>query len=294
MKFVVWAPPFDDASGGVIALHLLCHRLVEQGEDAYIWPAMSHERRPLWRKLLFEFKAHLTGKYRRYRLGPFVTPIAARKMLRDAIVVYPEIVEGNPLGARHVVRWLLNKPGFFTDKTDYDENDLFFFYQDAFNDPQLNPHPDRLLRVTWINEAYRKYNEGARSGSCFLIKKGAGREIVHDLRDSIQIDALSHEEKARVFNETERFYSYDLYTMYSMYAALCGCDSVVVPDPQLSVEDWMPEESRYGIAYGEDQLAWAAATREILLNRLDERRQEEDRTVENFVRQCRIHFHGSG
>ena len=44
--------------------------------------------------------------------------------LSDLIVIYPEIVFGNPLGAKNVVRWFLHNPGFFSGKIYYGQNTL--------------------------------------------------------------------------------------------------------------------------------------------------------------------------
>jgi len=291
MKFVIAADPFDDRNGGVIALHLLCHRLSEAGETALLWPsqpllqAWRNPRRYLgWARYL------LTGQRRRYRRGPFPNRLATRRDLDGAVVVYPEIVAGNPLGARHVVRWLLHRPGFHSGRVDYGADDLFFHYQDAFHDPALGDRRNRLA-LSWWNDEYRRWNYGERSGSCYLVKKGRGRPIVHDLRDSTLIDALSSREKAELFNSTAYFYTYDLHTMYARYAAFCGCIPIVVPQPGLAREQWTPHETeRYGIAYGEEDIGWAVATRDRLLHQLTLDRAAEDAMLRSFVRTCQARF----
>jgi len=84
------------------------------------------------------------------------------------------------------------------------------------------------------------------------------------------IDGYDHLHLAEVFNECRICYFYDLYTMYSSYAAACGCIPVIVPMPGVPLEVWMPEpENRYGLAYGEEQVTHALATRELLMGRLN-------------------------
>jgi hypothetical protein len=287
--FIIWAPSFDDSSGGVIALHMLCRRLNEIGEHALIWePGRPAVTSPLELKEWLKAVRYEVGRTKRlYRRGPFSNPVAKRSDLKDAIVIYPEIVEGNPLGVEKVVRWLLHRPGYHTGQVAYGPHDLYFFYQEAFDDPKLNRFPDNRLTLTWFNEAYTDRGSGERSGTAYLIRKGEGRPIVHDLTDSTCVDHLSHEGRAEVFRRTKYFFTYDLYTMYGLYAALCGCIPVVVPDPALSKEDWTPREAdRYGIAYGMDDVAWAIATRNILLERVQQVRQEQDEMVRRFVRRC--------
>jgi hypothetical protein len=141
--------------------------------------------------------------------------------------------------------------------------------------------------VVWINEVYRQTNFGEREGSAWLERKGKGRPMVHDLSQSVCVDDMSHEERAEVFNQRTHFYSYDLYSMFGVYAALCGCVPIVVPDPGLAKEQWTPEErDRYGIAYGHDDIPWAIATRPQLLERLREVREEEDAMLRRFVARC--------
>lgn len=288
--FVIYAASFTDKSGGGIALHLLAHRLGEIGEDARLWPSrpaiLSQKR---LRAKAWAVKYALLEKLRGFGTGPFDTLLAARRDLRDAIVVYPEVVTGNPLGATHVVRWLLNRPGYFTGKAEYGAQDLFFHYQAAFNDPALNPGDGNHLMLHWINPVYRDLGL-ARSGSCHLIRKGVGRAPIHE-PSSIPVDDLSHEETAEVFNRTERFYCYDLYTFYANYAAICGCVPIMVPQPGLSKGQWIAApEDRYGVAYGPDDEQWAIETRQLLIERLHEQRAREDEMLALFVAKCREKF----
>ena len=299
-SFVIWSGGFREDSGGIIALHYLCHLLNRRGVRAYLWPAA----RPYWgkggswRDTLHHVRAlarYWYGRLRgnRFRTNPaFVTPLARAAHLRGSVVVYPEKIDFNPLHAKAVVRWLLYKPGAVTGRINYGPDDLIFFYQDYFNDPELNPHDDNHLRVIWIrDDLYRQTNSGDRSGTCYLVKKGKNRSDINPPPGAICIDGKSHAEVARIFNSTERFYSYDAYTMYSTYAAMCGCLSVVVPMPGVSKEEWRPHaETRCGVAYGDDDAAWARETRPDLLSGLAKQKRLEEEMVWDFVGKCERHF----
>ena len=81
--------------------------------------------------------------------------------------------------------------------------------------------------------------------------------------------------------------SYDMYTMYSGYAAICGCISVVVPEKDLSKEEWRPEEERRnGIAYGFDDLEHAKETSSKVLPLFQKREQESKESVRSFIVKC--------
>lgn len=293
MKFVIVTDPFDDRSGGSVVLNLLCHRLNQAGETALIWPGYRPRAR-----LSAGLRHHVSWLYyylrrrnkRVFGGGPFPMSLAGVDDLKDAVVVYPEIVDGNPLAARNVVRWLLHKPGFH-NKAKIGADELIFFYQDAFYDPSLGPYAENRLTLTWWNEAYKRHNHGRRLGSCFLIRKAQESRIYHDASNSIPIDDLPHEEKAAVFNRTEYFYTYDPYTLYSRYAALCGCIPIIVPQPNMTREQWVPDEKeRYGLAYGDADIGWAVATRDLLLQQIADEQEAEAVMLRSFVEKCRIAY----
>lgn len=293
MKFIIRVDSFDDRSGGVLVLHLLCQRLAEAGETALIWP-LNRPRLQFWhhvRPYLSWVRYHLTRRDRRFGKGPFDPRLASEGDLADAVVIYPEVVPGNPLKARHVVRWLLHRPGFHSGHVDYGTDDLIFYYQDAFYDPNLGDYKDNRLVLTWWNKEYRLFNEGERHGTCYLLKKGKGRSIVHDLTDSTLIDDLSHREKAEVFNRTRYFYTYDPYTLYARYAALCGCIPIIVPQPGVTRDQWVPyEQERYGLAYGEEEIGWAVVTRDLMLSEIGREDEMEKAMLRSFIAKCYERF----
>lgn len=294
-RFVIFADSFDENNGGVIALHRLCDLLNREGCEARLWPS----RLPLWDAARPWASAWAAWRwYRRawrrpYRAQPaFRTPRATPADLDGAIVVYPEIVSGNPLRAERVVRWLLHKPGFHKGHYEYGSNDRYFFFQKAFDEPELNKDGDNLLKVVWLrDDVYRQTNFGERRGTCYFLRKGRGRPLVHDTTDSVLADKLSHAELAVLFNRVQTCISYDSYTMYSLFAALCGCDSVVVPEPGVSKQQWYPNEAdRYGLAYGFDDLEEARRTRPLLWPHLKAQETEANASVRAFVQRCAVYF----
>jgi len=292
-KFIIWAATYDETSGGTIALHTLCDRLNQLGAEALIWSQRKpapHELKSLRGLIKFAVQL-LKDSLRPYDTGPFPRRLATARDLDNAIVVYPEIVSGNPLNASNVVRWLLYMPIYHHHKSNYGKDDLYFFYQDRFNDPVLNPDSENLLRVTTVHPAYIQTNTGKRCGSAYIVRKGNRTTLDKHPAGAIKVDELSHEEKAAVFNQVERFYSYDPYTMYSIYAALCGCISIVIPEVNVDRDEWYSDESRrLGIAYGDDDIPWAVKTGPALFERLERERAEEDALVATFIRKCADKF----
>ena len=84
----------------------------------------------------------------------------------------------------------------------------------------------------------RVTKSNTRSGSCYLVRKGRDKTPVHP-PDAIRVDGLPHEEVAKIFARCERFYCYDEATMFSQFAVLCGCLSIVIPGIYQSRADWV-------------------------------------------------------
>lgn len=273
-KYIIYTPGFNSTNGGSIAMHRLCDLLNENGYEAYIWRGALEEDLKVYEK--------------------FNTPIINTDELDDFIAIYTEIISGNPLNARHVVRWFLNKPGFFTNKINYGKNELYLYHQIVFNDVDINPNIDNKLYVAYFNkEVWKQTNFNKRSGSCYILRKGEDREISHNIATSIKIDGLNHEEMEKIFNRTKYFYSYDLQTAYTMFAAMCGCIPIVMPKEGVSSIQWQPrEELRYGIAYGnsKEEIAYSINTRDRIIPYLDKLKDETNNDVKLFIKRSQSFF----
>lgn len=286
-KFVVYAPRYDSSSGGAIALHKLASLLRQQGQDVKIWYYdQPHIKSFINGRFILSFLRVLTKKFvlRRDMKNPYDTPTAQHSDISGSIVIYPEIISGNPIAGKYIVRWFLNKPGDMTGKISYGKNELYFCYKTFFNDPEINPHSENILTVSEIQKyIYRNKELPNRYGSCYLIRKGKGRSLDYHEADALCIDGLGHQKVADIFNNTRYFISYDLYSMYSRFAAMCGCIPVVVPKEGLTKEAWRPNEAdRHGIAYGYEDIEWAIQTRHLLLDQLDRIEEASQESVREF------------
>jgi hypothetical protein len=286
-RYVICAPSFSEENGGAMFLHALADGLNALGETAAISPMPPLRKPPLRTRLRRTFQRRLP-----FRLsGAPGTRLAHRSDFRaDPIVVYPEVVLGNPLRARHVVRWLLYKPGL-RNPYRFGPGELFFAASDACDLPDVTGGAARLF-LWQRHPAYRDHGRTDRIGTCFLVRKGDAKPRIPETEDAIQIDGLSHDEVARVFNRCETFYSYDEATMYSLYAALCGCLSVVVPGRFASHEDYTAQRpiARYGVSYGMDHLDHARSTSGLVADNLAALQAEGQETLQAFVRRTRDAF----
>lgn len=279
--FLSYAPSYHEGNGGGIFQHQLVHVLNQMGEEAYLWPM-----EPIYgRRKLKRFKDWLFAPS--YACHPDLnTPIAGPDQLGDkTIVVYPEIVRGNPLGLKNVARWLLYKPGV-RHPYEFTEGEVFFRAFEKADLPELTGGAPEL-HLWNVNPIYKNENRPDRKGVCYAVRKGTEKPRIPETEtaDAIAIDGLGPVEINEIFNSCDTFYSYDEATMYSQYAALCGCLSVVVPGDYGSRAELVAEHDlyKYGIAYGIEDAPHALATRDKVAEMLRRKEQEGLESVQAFV-----------
>jgi hypothetical protein len=295
MKFIIHTPKYNINSGGTIVLHQLCHLLNKQGYHAYLWPSYkpTFDKKNLIVSVLKFLHFFRKNIHRKFEVNQnWNTPIASYADLKDnCIAVYPEIVDGNPLNIKNVVRWLLHKPGFHSDRINFTLDELLFGYGKECSGSGYVINNETILIVKYIMiDIYKQTNFNDRQGSCHMIRKGKSKNFVHE-NDSILVDGFSHEELAKIFNKKKYFISYDSYTYYSTYASLCGCISIVIPDDGVKKEDWHPKvEDTYGLSYGLDDIAYAFETKTRMIKYIEKQQNENIKSVENFALKCKKYF----
>lgn len=304
MKFVIMSPPYDDQNGGSIVLHKLCDLISRAGYDASIFPLFqADEINPLnWPGAVQSCIAQRMGLENtfgnregfrlcdRYQTKLFDADVYQIPNDEDVVVVYPEIVFGNPLGAKNIARWILHNPGFHTGKVYYTVGEVQFAFNDLFEPltvPYMEIAPSYLsvFDIPWsLYQDDGSSPSRPRHGTAYLVKKGHGRAAVHDVENSICIDGLGHEEVAGIFKSVETFISYDQASFYSNLAALAGCVSVIVPDAASSARqgDAVPH-GRNGIAYGFEDIQRAINTVPQMIVELQEQERESVRSVDRFL-----------
>ena len=132
MNIIVYGPGnFNPGSGGILACHKLIHNVELLGHKGFM------------------VADHLNPKYR----GTSISLGDATRLAKqpDTIVVYPEIVNGNPLGAPKVVRWILNSPGALAgDENTYGKGDHYYMFANYFK----VKYPERIKGELRAMELY--------------------------------------------------------------------------------------------------------------------------------------------
>jgi hypothetical protein len=261
--FVIFAPSYSENNGGSVTLHHLCELINSNGYDCYLYPGFDNIELNIlnYKKVLlnFLFKT-IREPFRVFKTSKrFKTPVIkefpGQFKIDDLVVIYPEIVFGNPLSAKNVVRWFLHNPGFFSGKIYYGNYEIYFKYSNSYKSINY------LNSITSNNNLYiftypkNYYNDNAlsanKSGVCYCIRKGKLSSIPFNLQNAILIDGLKHSQISSIFKKSKYFISFDPHTAFSRFAAICGCISIVVPIDGIVEDTWQPDpKKRYGISYG--------------------------------------------
>jgi len=195
------------------------------------------------------------------------TPTAdeeAREWVREVgIVVYPEVEVGNPLGARRVARYILNRPGFIRGDVTFDAGETLFCYCGLLR--EFVPSDAHVLTVpvvdtgVFYDRGLERYKEAFWVGKARTASSDVPRVLNEEGMTQITPDwPESWEVLAVLFQTVRVFYSYTDYTMLTVEARLCGCPAVVLPSGF-----YTREEFAAGSPGGIAGLAWGPSLSEI-------------------------------
>ncbi|MCW2316272.1 hypothetical protein SAMN06265338_106208 [Rhodoblastus acidophilus] len=241
--YYIVTPNYTSQSGGVKALHLLCHWLNRTGERAYILAYGGSDM----------------------VVNPdFLTPLL-RPEIVDAhgadgltpIVVYPEVVVGNPLQAQCVARYVLNYPGLLGGDKVYAPEELAFGFTKKLAEACGPDAP--VLHMPLVDRSI--FNPGRprlRKGAAFYAYKYRdlhGQQVFGLPDGAIEItkcrpDSQTPAVIADILRSVEVFYSFE-DTQLNIEALLCGCPVVLMRNSYLKTSLGEHEYGLDGIALGD-------------------------------------------
>ena len=254
-KVIVYTEFFSRNCGGMMVLHNLVKKINELNDGR------------VYAKIL----APCGVRYRNEFCENFATPFEINE---NTVVVYPEIVRGNYLNCRKVVRWLLQELGYYSSANlwkNWGGNDLVYVWE-----TKKNPQPFyKQLCCPYFNSFFSRTNFGERSGSCYLVKKG---EKYHKSisyfhpEDSVCLENLGVREINAIFNRCKYFYCYDPNCFYVVLAVICGCIPVIYPLAGVSKLEYLENRVSncggvildFGMAWGNSEEEMMSAEKEIL------------------------------
>jgi hypothetical protein len=272
-KIIIYTPPFDIKCGGIVVMHYLAKIINEYN------PARFYCKLFIFNNLRYN--------------NIFCNDFARMDEIDDnTVIIYPEIISGNPLACKNVVRWILLALGIempIDHSKNWDSTDIIYHWEPKSSD--LNK-----MTCHYLNPIFKNTNNNIRYKTCYLIKKG---RLIHfninyfHPSDSINIDNFSLEEMTNIFNQCKYFYSYDPKSMYIIYALICGCTPIIYPLENISKEDYFKTTIFYknntiytkGISYGnsEEEVNYAVNTMNEGLNDLNLIFNTERNTVYKFL-----------
>jgi len=214
MRFWIWTFNYS-ASAGVRATHRLQYLLIQAGYEALIVNGYEFEKQPRRRHQQLE---------------------------DDDIAIYPDVCPGNPLNAKHVVRWLMNDPKVWGLSGIFPATDLRY----AFNTYHLHLSLGKRLFVNVVNPVFK--NKGLKR-DINALWQGKSDIPPFDKWPGVPLTIITYDRPetpgklADLLNRVEAFYTCD-ESMMNLEAYLCGCKvkklelDGTISDLEIETEDY--------------------------------------------------------
>lgn len=192
-RYIIFAPP-RCRSNGVKTLYNLYSSLRAAGYESFIFCPEKQEESYQY-MLSFD-----------------------RETRENDIMIYPEVISGNPLRFRHVVRYVLYYPGRLGGEAVFFPGELVFSWHHIYIEAPVlrQPYVDRRL----FYDAHLP-----RTQSCYFVHKGGKVRTIPGMENMIEINMQfpeSREELAQLLRTTDVLYSFDDISALNLEASLCG------------------------------------------------------------------------
>lgn len=263
IKFRIFTPEFNTNCGGITVLYVLARELNILGFESKI--------------ITFSGSCPINIIYNNY---------TNKDDVNDCIIIYPEIVRGNPLKVKKIIRWMLCDLGKNCDINIYkswNKTDIIYYYS-SYTSAKNNI---KYLNCVHIYEKYKNYNLNNRNNSCYEYRKAHKfHKNIVSLHNKNDIN-LDKNNIVNIFNNSKYYYCYDPYTYNMVLAGLCGCIPIIYPIAGMSKKEWtdslyckdylksLNKDFMYGIAYGIEDLKYAQETIHLL--------PDEQYNIKNFI-----------
>lgn len=321
LTYIIEAPAYNKNVGGFCALHYLADRLIHFGaSEVYLttnvvnprWQAKTIDLEcpfflgNTWADRLYQLmsalKRHVvfnTFKRKLTRLQKRLFPTLLWRYFdrNTTVVICGEAFVGVPFGAKHVVRWIMNTPGVCGGDGIFGPNDHIFQYHPWYPvDPKYRVQGLlTAIDLQYQLNTYQNKHRSDRQGGAYLIRKGHSKKHNQHPADFVHADPIlermTDEEAADFFNRIETLVSYDDMTWISVQAALCGCNSIVIPGVGERSKESLTQVNRLpGLAYGWDDESWAKGTVQELRPYLEMQNNMNLQTILDFMQYCQNHI----
>lgn len=222
--YYILSPDYRESSGGIQALHKLCHQINLHGGHA--WMTDCSVVNPLWNTPVLDFKTY--HQHKKSQLVP--------------IAVYPEIYSGNPINADVCVRYMLNHEALLNgNRLNETEEDLFFWYSS-----QLIVKEPEVDFLTMVGPDLEMFSDDGRVKTTKLLYLNRVPEEKVDftrLPDDITIISVKNPrplaELAEILKSATVMYTFEWSGTCNL-AALCGVPVVSLVAPgyeKLAISD---------------------------------------------------------
>lgn len=242
--FLIVSPPYTEKSAGVRCLHELCDALIRNGYDSHIIIIDFSGSKLFYSNDSKFFSNSLLSSNMEISIANDADFLA--DLSNNGVVIYPEIIIGNPLNANNVVRYFLNSDGAVTGvNSGYKSDDFCLAFSRNFFD-----NPDHVLCKPFIHRDINDIGSspwGERNMDVTYIGKGGGYGDCVRVKNSLEIDRdypKSKEELAIILKNTRYFYSWDNISSTNTDAIMCGARLVLLqdkPNNRLSIKEQYSE-----------------------------------------------------
>jgi len=232
LRFLIAAPPFSHQSGGIMVLHNLCDTLNRLGYEAaivFFYGGIS----PDFQWAISNSPTLYYPGCERVHLSMENPNKSIRDFLENGVIIYPDLIPHNPIGASRVVRYLLYFNKEYVRKTSSEYIVSFSKqYHDSPNSVLYKVFPDDNLHSKGASHWSKRtldityYGKGPKFIDCFRIP------------DTVLITRSWPEDKDQlgiILRQCRYFFTWDTVSQINVDAIACGAVPVLLHELQVAI-----------------------------------------------------------